>query len=135
METTENITELFYTKLKTTTNPGVVLSQFYGILMGIQVGRSEIIAINRLIKIFGKFSVFMAILDVSRRDSYDEFPFGLLFKICRDRVEASIGSEMTAASAQNLEKLLLDMEKDILQVKPVDPGKATTKFLSRKEDE
>ena len=47
-DTSESLAELFFAKLKTAQNSGVVLAQFYGALMGIEVGRSEIINFSKL---------------------------------------------------------------------------------------
>jgi hypothetical protein len=118
----ENITELFFAKLKASVNPGVVLAQFYGTVMGIEVGRSEIMQLNRLIKFFGRTSVFFSIVDIARRDDFKEFPFGLLYKICKDKLEASTQAEMAISSLYSLDRRITDMFKDIDKTRKIDPS-------------
>ena len=130
--TSENIAELFYSKLKGSPNPGVVLAQFYSALIGTEIGRSEIIKFNMLLKTFGRSTVFFAIIDASRVESFSEFPYGLLFKICKDRLEASLGQDLTASSFDSLDKRITETQKEMGRVKSIDPEKAL-KYL--KEDE
>lgn len=129
----EGLADLFYDKLRTSTNPGVTLAQFYSAITGKQVGRSEIIKFNMLVKIFGKSSPFFAILDVSRREDINDFPYGLLFKICKDRLESSLEAEITISSFSKLDRLISDTQKMIPKVKPYNPDKAI-KLLDRKDD-
>jgi hypothetical protein len=123
-DSTENITELFFSKLKTAPNAGVVLAQFYGTVMGLEVGRSEIIKLNKLTKLFGKTSVFFAIVDVSRIETPTEFPYGLLFKICKTKLERVVEIEMSTPSMYSLDKRIADLEKELAKVKKIDPDKA-----------
>lgn len=132
-ENAEGLAELFFARLKTTNNVGVVLAQFYGALLGVEVGRVEIMGFNRLTKIFGKSLVFFSIIDISRKESFPEFPFGLLFKICKDKLEASLETEMTLSSFRSLERMITETEKDISKVKKIDPDKAM-KYLESKEE-
>lgn len=124
----ENIAELFYSRLKIAPNPGLVLAQFYGNLMGIEVGRSEIIMFGKLVKLFGKTSVFFSVIDVSRIDTPTEFPYGLLFKICKTKLEKSLEADMSISSMLSLERRITDWEKEIAKVKKIDPEKAS-KYL------
>lgn len=127
-EIQENLAELFFSRLKTAPNPGVVLAQFYGNIMGLEVGRSEIIMFSKLVKIFGKSSVFFSIIDASRIETPTEFPYGLLFKICKTKLEKLLESDMALTSMMSLERKITDLEKDIAKVKRIDPEKAS-KYL------
>lgn len=127
-ETAENLAELYYAKLRTGTNTGLVLAQFYSALTGKNIGRAEVISFNRLLKVFGKSNVFMAIIDVARLEEIPEFPYGLFYKICKDRLEASIHTEMTSASSDNLDRKVNELIKESAKIKKIDPERAG-KFL------
>jgi len=123
---TENLAELYFARLRTESNSGLILAQFYSMISGKDFTRSEIILMNRLIKVFGKNSVFMAIVDISKVEGrFDEFPYGLLFKICRDRLENSLQAEMTTGSYESLDKRLSEFSKEMGSVKKVDVKKAS----------
>lgn len=101
----ENISEFFYEKLKSSTNPGVVLAQFYAEILDRESGRSEIIMLNKLIKVFGRFSVFFAIMNLVNVQSLGEgFPYGLLFTICKSSLERKSDTEVDVATSKNLSK-------------------------------
>jgi hypothetical protein len=127
-ETSENIAEMFFSRLKVAPNAGVVLAQFYSNVMGLDVGRSEIILFNKLVKLFGKTSVFFSIIDASRIETPTAFPYGLLFKICKTKLEKSLELDIALTSMMSLERRITDLEKDIAKVKRIDPEKAN-KYL------
>ena len=120
----ESLAELFLSRLKTTSNAGVTLAQFYGSLFNIECGRSEIISINRLIKVFGRSFVFFAILDIAKKGTFEEFPFGLLYKICKDKVFATVQADTSLATLSNLDRMIADIEKDMAGTKKIDVEKA-----------
>jgi len=131
--TAENLAELAYSKLKTSPNAGMVLSQLYSSLFGIDVGRSELIKFNLLVKKFGRTSVFFAVLAISRKeDPFTEFPYGLLHKICMDRLEVDLQVGMSTSSYESLDKLINETQKEMLRVKKIDPEKVS-KFLQEDE--
>ena len=126
----ESLAELFFSRLKTTTNAGLTLGQFYAALFNIQCGRTEVIAMNRLIKVFGRYYVFFAIIDISKYQKFDEFPFGLLHKICKDKLFATTRSDVSMSALSNLDKMVADLEKDISMVKEMDLETAN-KYLEK----
>lgn len=133
-DSAENLAELFFAKLKTTSNAGVVLAQFYGALLNTDVGRSEVIMLNKLVKLFGKNSVFFSIIDISRKESFPEFPYGLLFKICKTKLETTTQADVAMSSRDNLERMITETLKEILKVKKIDPDRAS-KYLEIDNDE
>ena len=93
---TENISEIYYEKLGTTTNPARDLTAFYGSIFEREVGRTEIILFNRLLKLYGRFTVFFAVLDMTSMDNVNfDKPFPLLAYFCKKRLESKNGSIMT----------------------------------------
>lgn len=123
-EKTENLTELFFSRLRTDPNPSVVIAQFYSAMTGKTVGKSESQQFAKLIKWFGKLSVFSAVIDVARADDLEEFPFGLLFHICKRRLETVMGADMGMVSMESMENRLRNIEKAIERTKKIDPEKA-----------
>lgn len=119
----ENISEFFYEKLKSSTAPGVVLLQFYSAVTETTGGRSEIIKINKLVKLFGRFSVFFAIMGLanSKLDlGIDEkFPMGLLFKICKDELERKSHDDASMISSRDLSRDIDALQKEIDKVTEV----------------
>lgn len=130
--TSENLVELFFSKLKTSTNPGVVLAQFYGALMEVDIGKSEVIGFNRLIKIWGRNQVFLSIIDISKHEPFTDFPYAFFHKILSNRFERANNGEINSGSFQDLNKIIEQIEKEIPKVKKIDPEKSS-RFLSERE--
>lgn len=108
----ENVAEFYYEKLKASTNPGLILATLYKELLNRQITKSEIIMYNRLVKIFGRFTVFFATLDLANVTKLSDVPYGLLYKICKDRLERMSQNDITAASSTDLNKEITSMEKE-----------------------
>jgi len=89
----ENLAEYYYDQLQTTTNVGLTMAKFYSGIFGTEISRSIIITMNRLIKMFGRFTVYFAILDMfgmeDRVDNKDN-PLPLLTYFCKKRKKKSI---------------------------------------------
>jgi hypothetical protein len=107
---TENVAEFYYEKLKDTTTPGKLLMKFYRDLLEKPVGVPEIILFNKLVKIFGKYTVFFSVLDLVNVETITSL-YGILFSICKDRLE-KLNIVDTSASSVNLNKLVANFQKD-----------------------
>jgi hypothetical protein len=127
-ELPENVVELYFSKLKTAQNPGVILAQFYNSVMGVEVGRSEIILFSKLVKLWGRTAVFFAVVDISRIDTPKEFPYGLLHHICKTKLEKSTEADLALTSFFSLERKITDLQKEMSSIKKIDPDKAS-KYL------
>jgi hypothetical protein len=127
-ESQENLAELFFSRLKIAPIPGVVLAQFYGALTKKEVGRSEIIMLGKLCKLYGRNSVFFSIIDVARLDNLDEFPYGYINKVCKVKLEKSMESDMAMTAMFSLERRITDIEKEIANTKRLDISKVS-KYL------
>jgi len=112
----ENTVEFYYEKLKGTTNPGTVLAVWFGSLYSVDASKSIIIMCNRLIKVFGRFTVFFAILDMA--GSYPELSenmYPLLYTICKRKFETA-HSDSTIQSHESLDKYVAEMEKKAVAI-------------------
>jgi len=106
----ENQAEFYYEKLKSNVNPGAVLLDFYREITGTDAGRTEIIMLNKLIKLFGRFTVYFAVMELSKYDKIEGNIYPLLFTICRNRFEKATGGVLTTGH-ESLDKYIKDLEK------------------------
>lgn len=109
----ENQAEFYYERLKSQLNPGQVLLEFFREMTGLEAGRSEIIMINKLIKIFGRFTVYFGIMDLSKNDKLGTGGnlYPLLYTICKNRFER-IHDTSFAGSHEPLDRFLKEMDKE-----------------------
>lgn len=106
----ENISEFYYERLQTTTNPGLELARMFGSVFERDVGKSELILFNRLLRLYSRFTLYFAILDLA---SMKDLDFNNLFPIisyfCKKRLEQRQNSPLI--SFESLEKNVLALEK------------------------
>lgn len=114
----ENIAEFYYEQLKSTNNAGQLLMQFYGELTGKTTSKADVIMFNKLIKVFGRFTVFFATMELGKREASQitDTPYALIYTICKGRFENEFNS-ISPASSIDLNKELSYMEKEIERVK------------------
>ncbi len=116
MNEMENMAEFYYEKLKVTTNAGLDLVHFFKEVTGKEAGRSEIIMINRLVKFFGRFTVYFSILDLSKVERLEGNLYPLLYTICKGRFERIYNGEISPA-LQPLNKEIASLQKQIENMK------------------
>lgn len=111
----ENKAEFYYEQLKEAITPGKTLAEYYCKLYGIEHTKSETIIINRLVGIFGRFTVFFAISSmVGTYPTRQENIYPLLYAICNNKFEEAHG-ESTMQSRENLNKVIKDMQEQIAE--------------------
>jgi hypothetical protein len=127
MDDIENSSEFFYEQLSSTKNPALALAKFADTLFSRPVNRTDIIMYNRLIAIYGRFTVFFGILDMASMPEVDfeRGVFGLLSFMCKRRLEAKYGIVMLDQKdlnkeAQTIGKLIEKQKKVELEVRPLD---------------
>lgn len=109
----ENTSEFYYEKLKKAENPGVILATFYCALYGVDVGKSEIIMFNRLLRTFGRFTIFFSILDVAgSKPTKMESPYAYIYEVCKRRFE-SAHIDTVAQSRRLLDKFIESLDEEI----------------------
>jgi hypothetical protein len=106
----ENLADIYYEKLSTTTNPGLVLAQFYRDVSNKPMTKSEIIMFNKLIKTFGRFIVYFSIVDLANTDIKGN-PIALFHTVCKNRLEKKYGIVLNLE--ESLEKEINRMDKAI----------------------
>ena len=115
----ENQAEYYYDQLSTTTNIGLTLAKFYSSIFGTEINRNIIIIMNKLIKMFGRFTVYFAILDMfGMEDRVDnrENPRALLTYFCKKRTEEKYNISLNG-SYEDLTKTIKDIEKKMAIVR------------------
>ena len=112
----ENVAELYYERLKNTTNPGATLTKFMCELIDREINRSYVIQINRLIKIFGRFNVYFSIIDLSNVRNLGEDIYPLLYTICRSRFEKAHNS-FAVVQHESLSRTINEIEKRVERAK------------------
>lgn len=110
----ENVSKYYYEQLNVSTNPVPLLIKFYCAVTGKTLEKPEekvlAIQINKLITLFGRYTVFFALLELNNYDT--DIPiFGLLFRICQRRFERENPTSPSPA-LQPLDGYLLDLEKE-----------------------
>lgn len=110
----ENLADLYYEKLSTSTNAGLTLAQFYCELFSITITKAEVILFNRLLKLFGRYTVYFAILDLYGYEEANlDNVYGLLSYYCKKRVEAKNGPVLTQDPYVNLNSRIEKIGKQI----------------------
>ncbi len=112
----ENSAEYYYEKLKSDDRPGAVLASLYCSLYNTEVTRSEIIVCNKLVKVFGRFTVYFAILDMvgSKPDAL-ESPYAYLYEICKRRFE-NMHIDATVQAREDLSKYIARIDEEIQEL-------------------
>lgn len=114
----ENQAEFYYEKLKASVNPGQVLLEFFREMTNREAGRAEVIMINRLIKMFGRFTVYFSIMDLSKyeSDKLNGNLYPLLYTICKGRFER-IHNDTFSPAHESLAREINALEKEAEKVR------------------
>lgn len=111
----ENIADLYYEKLSVTTNPGNVLAKFYEGIFDRPQSVKDIIMFNRLVKIYGKYIPFFAVLDLFsyEKAEVNDNMFGLLSYYCKKRMEQKTETVVLNDAYKNLDKTVKELSERI----------------------
>lgn len=111
----ENLAELYSSKLRNSTNPGQTLSRFLGLILDIETNRSHIIAMNKLLKIFGRWNVFQAILDSGNMKDKDNY-YAYLYTVCKRKFEETNRGSLIQ-SYNSLTRTITEIDKEVERTK------------------
>lgn len=113
----ENSAEFFYTKLKSTLEPGRVLADFYATAYALDKSRAHVVMFNKLISIFGRFTAYFGLLDMikSYPDGVDNSR-AMLYTICQSRFERA-HNDSSVKSYESLDSYIRNLQKAIDEMK------------------
>jgi len=110
----ENIAEFYYEKLGSTDRPGNVLAQFFCSVFDFSVTRKEIILFNKLVKLYGRYVPYFAVLDLYSYEGADPSnPYGLLSYYCKRRLEQKSYSAVVNDAFRKLDNIAERIEEQI----------------------
>jgi hypothetical protein len=103
IEITENSAEVYYEKLVKSTNPGLILAQFFGNVFSRSIGKTEVILFNRLLRIYGRFVVYFSILDLTSMKELDfnQDLYGILSYFAKKRLDQKYGIVLVESNDLN----------------------------------
>jgi len=109
----ENIADLYYEKLSKDDRPGNILAKFYEVTFDVPYSIQNIVMFNKLVRIYGKYIPFFAILDLFSYEGVEikTNMFGLLSYYCKKRMEQKTEMVVLNDSYKSLDKSV----KDILE--------------------
>jgi hypothetical protein len=110
MSDMENQAEFYYEKLNSKIPPGQVLLDYYRETTG-KVDGLGIIMVNKLVKMYGRFTTFFAIQELAKYDNLQGNVFPLLLTICKNRFER-INNTIFSISHESLDKHLKELDKE-----------------------
>jgi hypothetical protein len=99
----ENIADLFYEKLEKADRPGNILAKFYEGIFDKPTSVQNIVMFNKLIKVYGKYIPFFAILDLYGFEGEVTTPYGLLSYYCKKRLEQKTAIVVLNDAYKNLD--------------------------------
>jgi hypothetical protein len=111
----ENIADLYYEKLEKAESPGKLLAKFYEGICDKPGSIQNIVLFNKLVKVYGKYIPFFAILDLYSFDGEVTSPYGLLSFYCKRRMEQKMAVVVLNDAYKpldgNINKILEQIEK------------------------
>jgi len=113
----ENLFEIYRTELLDSKDPGKTLRKLYWELLEVSPNRSDIIMINKLIKVYGRWNVFYAVVEIygMKNPVLEKNTYGL-FKTIIDKKLRDERNPMTASDI-DLTSLSKKRKKQIEQYK------------------
>ena len=109
----ENIAEYYFEQLHNSTSPGVVLAKLFCQLFDKEINKSDFVTFGRLVKLYGRFITYFAILDfygVPDANALDPLP--LLYFFCKKRLEQK-NPEVYNGAYKNLDSKITKLEEEI----------------------
>lgn len=108
----ENIASHYFQQLQTSKNPTAVLVALLVAIFDIIPEGRHYSAVGKLVKLYGRYTVFFSILDLAKIENLDlnSSLYPLLAKICQKRFERSIEQDDYPAY-QSLDGFISQMKK------------------------
>lgn len=101
----ENIADHYYKLLKDTTKPGVELANMYNAIFDIKLERKHYMMFNKLVRLYGRFNVFSAMLVIAGKDdvNHKESLIPLFTWICKKGYESRTSSDNVESMKAGIE--------------------------------
>lgn len=117
----ENIADLYYEKLGKTEKPGNILATFYEGIFDKPHSIQNIIMFNKLIRVYGKYIPYFAILDLFSYEKAEvgDNMFGLLSYYCKKRMEQKAELVVLNDAYKNLDAVAQKVLERIENQKPM----------------
>lgn len=112
----ENNSEFYYEKLKDSEKPGTVIAAFYCSLYNVPTSKQLVFMCNKLLSVFGRFTVFFALIDMAGSYPTVENAYPLWYTICKRKFEAAHG-DVFSRSHESLDGFLSSLDKELAQLK------------------
>lgn len=112
----ENNSDYYYSQLKDTDRPGNVMASFYCVLYNVAMTRETLIMCNKLLKVFGRFTVFFSLVDMYGSYPQVDEPYKMWYTICRRKFEAAHG-DVFSRSYEPLDTYLSSIDKELAQAR------------------
>ena len=108
--TKEALADIYYSKLKDADNPGLTLARFFCELNDKTIDKDRVILFNRLLKLFGRYTIYFSIMDLFGYEKADLNGnlYGLLMYYCKNRIEKESKNSL---QSENLDDFISDIEK------------------------
>jgi hypothetical protein len=92
----ENLADFYFQKLYTEKNVGLLLARFYCEAFDLQINKSIIITFNKLLKMYGRETIFFSIMDMYDMENinHDKI-YPLITYLCKRRMEKKYGNEFS----------------------------------------
>lgn len=109
----EELAQYFYDKLlQPKANPGLILSQFYATFYKLELDQKLIGQLGRLVKLYGRNMVFLALLDVFDIDEVKhEHIIGLITYLVKDRLVSRFAHQENIDLTGSIEQTMKDLKK------------------------
>ena len=116
----ENLADYYYEKLSTSVTPGTELAKFFCELFERSVTKAEIILFNKMVKTFGKYTTYFAILDMwtSNPDQVLDHNWAAIAYYCKRRLEKTNDTPVNEVY-KNLDSFIEKKQKEIEELKKV----------------
>lgn len=109
----EGIVSDYFKELYETKNPVSFFSSMMRDLLSLEISKAEFMLIAKLVKLYGRKSLFHAIVDISESNDLDlsKFPYGLLSYLCKRNL--GITDENKYQDLPSLEEFIKRVTKEL----------------------
>ena len=116
----ENLAEFYLDNLETEPTPIPILVKMLWNVLGRSPNQKDYGQIGRLVKLYGRFAVYFAILELGEYDNITGEPFRLLGYLIRKKLDRKVVEVAEPIDIKALRKNIKQTEKKILKPKELE---------------